>query len=91
MATMEHELCKPARTFTMVPCVVLNLLASTSKFCDAGYFTIFDEDEVNIYDASTTKITMSKSPIGKGCHNSVSTLSSVSCLSNKLHDPMVDR
>ena len=31
-ATMEHKLRKPARTFDIVPGVVLNLLATTSKF-----------------------------------------------------------
>ena len=42
VATMEHKLQEPARTFNMIPGVVLNSLVSTSKFCDARYFTILN-------------------------------------------------
>ena len=58
----------------MVPGVVLDLLAITSKFYDAGYFTIFDKEEVNIYDAATTAITTPKLPIPKGWRDRFSTL-----------------
>ena len=73
-ATMEHELREPARTFDMVPDITLDPLASTSKMCDAGYFSVFDEEEVRIYDAQTTKITTSKPPVLKGWRDKVSTL-----------------
>ena len=61
--TMDHDLCEPACTFDMVPDVTLDCLASTSKMCDAGYFTVFDGKEVRIYDAETTKIQTSKPPV----------------------------
>ena len=52
--------------FDMVPGVVLDLIAITSKFCDAGYFTILDEEEANVYDARTTTVTTSKPSVLKG-------------------------
>ena len=71
---MEHELREQARIFDMVPDITLDPLASTSKMCDAGYFSIFDEEEVRIYDARTTKITASNPPVLKGWRDKVSTL-----------------
>ena len=64
--TMEHNLHDPARTFDRVPDLTLNSLASTSKMSDAGYFSIFDEEEIRIYDARTTKVVTSKPPVLKG-------------------------
>ena len=58
----------------MVAGVVLDLLTSASKFSDAGYFTIFNKEEVNIYNAATTNVTTSKPPILKWWCDSVSTL-----------------
>ena len=76
-ATMEHDLREPARTVDMVPDVTLDLLASTSKFSDAGYFTNLDEEEVNVYNALTTKIVTSKLHVPKGWRDKVSTLWSI--------------
>ena len=45
-ATMEGKLREPAQKFDMVPDVTLDSLASTSKMCNAGYFTAFEEGEV---------------------------------------------
>ena len=58
----------------MIPGVVLNMLASMSKFSNARYFSIFEEEEVNIYNAATTKITTLKPSLLKGCRDTVSTL-----------------
>ena len=58
----------------MVPDVVLDLLASTSKFSNARYFTTLDKEEVNIYDTRTTKVVTSKPPVLKGWRDDVSTL-----------------
>ena len=63
---MEYELCEPARTFNMVPVVILCLLAIMIKFSNAGYAVIFDEDEVNIYDLGTAESTTPRKPILKG-------------------------
>ena len=71
---MGHDLREPACTFDMVPDVTLDCLASTSKMCDAGYLTVFDGEEVRIYDAETTKVVTSKPPVLKGWCDVVSTL-----------------
>ena len=58
----------------MVPDITLDPLASTSKMCDADYFSVFDAKEVRIYDARTTKIVASKPPVFKGWRDTVFTL-----------------
>ena len=72
--TMDHDLREPACTFDMVSDVTLGCLASTSKMCDAGYFTVFDGKKVRTYDAETTKIQTSKPPVLKGWRDAITTL-----------------
>ena len=71
---MGHYLCEPACTFDIVTDVTLDCLASTRKMCNAGYFTVFDGEEVRIYDAETKKVVTSKSLVLKGWRGIVSTL-----------------
>jgi hypothetical protein len=52
-----HNICSPARNVNIVPSLVENSLLSTSKFANMGYTTNYDENEVNVYNAKTTKIT----------------------------------
>jgi hypothetical protein len=61
-----HNVRSPARNVNIVPSLVENSLLSTSKFADAGYTAIYDENEVNFYDAKTTKITVSVEAVLKG-------------------------
>ena len=63
---LAHEVRDPARTVDIVPGISTASLISTSKFADANYITIFDEEEVNIYDANNTEITVSRGAILKG-------------------------
>jgi hypothetical protein len=58
-----HE---PACNVNIVPALVKNSLLSTNKFAKAGYTVIYDKDEINFYDARTTKITVSKEAIRTG-------------------------
>jgi hypothetical protein len=51
-----HNLREPARSINIVPALVENSLLSTNKFAKEGYTIIYDKDEVNFYDARTTKI-----------------------------------
>jgi hypothetical protein len=44
---------------------VQNSLLSTSKIVNADYIAIYDKEEVNFYDAKTTKITVSKEAVLK--------------------------
>jgi hypothetical protein len=54
-----HNVREPACSVNIIPALVENSLLSTNKFAKAGYTVIYDKDEVNFYDARTTKITVS--------------------------------
>ena len=65
-AKLEHKLRDPARDVDMVPMLAEHTLLSTSKFVDADYVSVYDKDEVNIYDSRTTKINVSEDAVLKG-------------------------
>ena len=50
----------------MVPGLVHRSLNSVRKLTDANYFAIFDEDQVNIYNANNTTVTVSRGAILMG-------------------------
>ena len=50
----------------LVPAMKKDTLISVGKFADAGYLTVFDEEEVNIYDGLKTKIEINGKAIIKG-------------------------
>ncbi len=56
----------PARDIHITPGVNETSLISTVKFAEAGYITIFDRDEVNIYDERDTVIKVSRAAILRG-------------------------
>jgi len=56
----------PARDVHITPGITETSLLSTAKFADAGYTTIFDGDQVNIYDQRDTLITASHAAILRG-------------------------
>jgi hypothetical protein len=61
-----HNVHSPARNVNIVPSLVENSLLSTSKFANAGYTAIYDKNEVNFYNAKTTKITVLAKGVLKG-------------------------
>ncbi len=61
-----HNVREPARSINMVSALVENSLLSTNKFSEAGYTVVYDKDEVNFYDARTTKITVLEEAILTG-------------------------
>jgi hypothetical protein len=61
-----HNVREPARRVNIVPALVKNSLLSTNKFAKAGYTIIYDKDEVNFYNARTTKIMVSEEAILTG-------------------------
>jgi hypothetical protein len=65
MNKLHHKLCKPARSVHIVP-RVQNSLLSSSKVVNADYIAICDKEEVNFYNAKTTKITVSEEAVLKG-------------------------
>ena len=56
----------PARDVHITPGITETSLMSTAKFSNAGYTTIFDGDQVNIYDQHDTVITVSRAAIIRG-------------------------
>jgi hypothetical protein len=61
-----HNVHEPAHSVNIVPALVKKSLLSTNKFAKAGYTIIYDKDEVNFYDARTTKIMVSEIAIFTG-------------------------
>jgi hypothetical protein len=62
------DIRSPARDIHITPGINKISLISTVKFAKAGYITIFDRDEVNIYDQCDSVITVSRSAILRGWH-----------------------
>jgi hypothetical protein len=63
MDKLQHNVRHPAKDVHIVPGIERDSLLSISKFADANYVTIFDKDEVNIYDANKTTIVVSRGAI----------------------------
>ena len=59
IAKLHHVVWEPARTVDIVPALKGNSLISGGKFAQAGYISICDGNELNIYDGRTAKITIS--------------------------------
>jgi len=55
-ATLQLKVRAPANEVDIVPNLEQTLL-SRSKFAEAGYTAVYDEDEVNFYNKSAVKIT----------------------------------
>ena len=66
MSELAHNVRHPAKEVHIVPSVKTHSLLSTAKFAEAGYITVFDKEEVNIYDAQNTTLTVSKGAILRG-------------------------
>jgi hypothetical protein len=65
---------KSAKVLHITPGVSQNLFLSTVKFADANYITIFDNDEVNIFNANDTSITVTKGAILRGWRDTATNL-----------------
>ena len=55
VSKLTHNIRQPAKDVHIIPSIESNSLLSTAKFAEAGYITVFDNEEVNIYDAYDTK------------------------------------
>lgn len=61
-----EQLRDEARRVDMVPGINTATLISTGKLADANYISIFDDEEVNIYDANNTKIVTTRGAVLRG-------------------------
>ena len=66
IAKLHHPVREPALTVDMVPLIYNQHLLSGSKFSNAGYISICDDKEVNIYDVRTDHIIVSEAAFLKG-------------------------
>ena len=56
IAKLHHPVHKPAQTVDMVPALAGQSLLSGEKFAEAGYISVYDGNEVNLYDSRTARI-----------------------------------
>jgi hypothetical protein len=66
VSKLVHDVRKPAKDIRIVPSIESNSLLSTAKFAKAGYITVFDNEEENIYDAHDTMLKVSQAAILRG-------------------------
>ncbi len=74
VAEYPFKVQDPVQELHITPSITENSLLSTSKFATANYITIFEKEEVNIYDANDTIITVSQGAILRGWMDTKSNL-----------------
>ena len=60
IALLENKIRYPVHTVKMVPALANQYLLSRGKFSEAGYVSVCDGEEVNIYYGHTDKTTVSE-------------------------------
>ena len=63
MDKLHHDVRHPTKDAHIVSGIERDSLLSILKFADANYVTIFDKDQVNIYDANKATMVVSQSAI----------------------------
>ena len=56
VSELAHNVRQPAKDVHIVPSIETHSLLSTAKFAKAGYITVFNNEEVNIYGAQNTTL-----------------------------------
>lgn len=88
---MHNELRAPANTADEIPSIRQTLI-SGSKVADAGYVTVFDEEEVNVYEAEDVTIKSTAQSVLTGFRDKLTRLWRVPLaakVSNKNTDTML--
>jgi hypothetical protein len=65
-AVLNNDLRRAARDADIVPGLAMNSLLSTSKLADSNYITVFDKDEVKIFDAELANFKITGTAVLKG-------------------------
>ena len=65
-ALLHLPLREPAKSADIVPGLTLNTLLSGPKLADANYIAIFTPEEVQIFDAETTRINVQGEAVLRG-------------------------
>jgi hypothetical protein len=66
ISELVHNFHQPAKDNHILPTIKTNSLLSTEKFAAAGYITVFDDKEVNIYNPQNTMLKVSRAAILRG-------------------------
>ncbi len=66
IAEYPFKVQNPASKVHITPGITSNSLMSTNQFAVADYITVFDKEEVNVYDANDVKITVTRGAILRG-------------------------
>ncbi len=69
IAELPYDIRAPAKDIHITPGISENSLISTSKMADTGYITVFDQEQVKIYDANNTKIIATRGAVINGWRN----------------------
>lgn len=80
-AGKKYGLRQPANTADSIP-TLKTTLVSNSKLADAGYTSVFDKDEVNVYDNNTTEIKITGAAVMTGFRDKTTGLWRVPLKSN---------
>ena len=65
VAKLYHNVCELVHTVAMISALGENFLLSGGKCSDAGYVSICDRSEVNLYDRQSVKITVDEEAVPK--------------------------
>jgi hypothetical protein len=74
VSKLAHNIQQPAKDVHIVSSIESNALLSTAKFAEAGYITIFDNKEVNIYDTHDTTYKVWQAAILRGWFDKTASL-----------------
>ena len=66
MEKLHHPFRESVQTVDIFPALANQSLLSGNKFAKAGYVSICDDSEVNIYNGHTIKIVVSEAAVLKG-------------------------
>ena len=66
ISNLHHDVREPSRTVNIVPDIKAQSLLSGGKFSKAGYISVCNKDEVNIYGRHTAKIVVSEEDVLRG-------------------------
>jgi hypothetical protein len=74
ISELPFKIRQPAKEIHNVPTIVENSLLSIPKTAEAGYITVFDDKEVNIYNARDTKVLVTRKAILRGWYDKTTKL-----------------
>jgi hypothetical protein len=69
ISELPHDICHFAKDIHIVPTITKNSLLSIPKMAYAGHITVFNDKEINIYNARDTKVLVTRQAILQGWYD----------------------